>query len=265
MVIGAAPLDGTGHATLALPVMSAGAHNIMGSYAGDGANFAAASAVYGETVQLRPTSTTMTSAATSSQQVTLIAVVEGQGSVAPGGTVTFAGGGVTLGQSSIGTNGFATVTVSLSQSTQLVTASYAGDVNYSSSQSPAIGIVVEAVAPFTLTASPPAITLVSHQHTTLVVNIGSVKGFTDTIALGCSGLPSSGTCTFTPSQVVLSGGAPLMARSPRTPGCLSCPCRSDLSTTDAREQDLLWYALDGHGYIFSCTAIMFHPQVCTRS
>jgi hypothetical protein len=25
------------------------------------------------------------------------------------------------------------------------------------------------------------------------------------------------------------------------------------------------YALDGHGYIFSCTVIIFHPQVSARS
>jgi hypothetical protein len=28
---------------------------------------------------------------------------------------------------------------------------------------------------------------------------------------------------------------------------------------------LLRYPLDGHGYIFSCTVIIFHPQVCARS
>ena len=37
------------------------------------------------------------------------------------------------------------------------------------------------------------------------------------------------------------------------------------STAEAREQELLRYALDGHGYIFSCTVIIFHPQVCARS
>ena len=30
-----------------------------------------------------------------------------------------------------------------------------------------------------------------------------MKGFTDTISLGCLGLPFAGTCTFTPSQVKL--------------------------------------------------------------
>ena len=28
---------------------------------------------------------------------------------------------------------------------------------------------------------------------------------------------------------------------------------------------LLRYPLDGHGYIFSCPVIIFHPQVCARS
>jgi hypothetical protein len=30
------------------------------------------------------------------------------------------------------------------------------------------------------------------------------------------------------------------------------------SATEARKQDLLEYALDGHGYIFACTRIIFH-------
>ena len=30
-----------------------------------------------------------------------------------------------------------------------------------------------------------------------------------------------------------------------------------LSTTEARQQDLLRHALDGHGYIFSCTVVIF--------
>jgi hypothetical protein len=36
---------------------------------------------------------------------------------------------------------------------------------------------------------------------------------------------------------------------------LSHAARSS-STTKARQQDLLEYALDGHGYVFSCTVIV---------
>jgi hypothetical protein len=205
--IGTAPLDGTGHATLTVAAMSASGHAIVASYAGDGANFAGNSAVYNETVRLRPTSTTITTSATdptNPQLITLIAVVEGQGSVAPGGTVTFTSGNATLGQASVAATGVAIITVILAQPTQPVTASYPGDVNYAASQSSAIPVAAGPDDQFTLSVSAPTITLVTHQHATISVNIGSVKGFTDTIALGCAGLPNQGTCTFTPSQVTLS-------------------------------------------------------------
>jgi len=37
------------------------------------------------------------------------------------------------------------------------------------------------------------------------------------------------------------------------------------SPTEARQQDLLRYALDGHEYIFSCAVTIFHPQVLASS
>ncbi len=207
--LGAAPLDGAGHAVLTLPAMGANRYAIAASYEGDGANFSTSSATYSETVQTRPTSTTVTGAATdpaNPQWITLIAVVEGQGSVAPGGTVTFTSGSSALGQASVGSTGVATIGVAFAQPTELVTVNYTGDANYAGSQSSAtVTVAGAAAAPqFTLSVSAPAITLVTHQHATIQVNIGSVKGFSDTIALGCLGLPTSGTCSFTPSQVTLS-------------------------------------------------------------
>jgi sugar lactone lactonase YvrE len=207
--IGTAPLDGTGRATLTLPTMSMGSYAIAASYAGDGANLPGASAVFNETIQLRPSSTTITGSATNPanlQQITLIAVVEGQGNVTPGGTVTFTSGSTALGQASLGPTGVGIITAIFTQPTQPVTASYAGDLNYAASQSTGPIAVTGAASPpqFTLSVNAPSITLITRQHTTLNVLIASVKGFTDTIALGCSGLPKAATCTFTPSQVALS-------------------------------------------------------------
>ena len=210
--VGTAALNGAGHATLTLPAMSAGRHAIVASYAGDGANFAGTSAAYNETVQLQVTSTTVTGSATdpeNPQQITLIAVVEGQGSVTPSGTVTFSNGNVVLGQAPVGTTGVATLTVDFAQPTQLVTVSYRGDVNYAASQFTATidaASAAAAAAPFALSVSAPSVTLVSHQHTTVTVTVASAKSFTDTIALGCLGLPNAGTCTFTPSKVTLAAG-----------------------------------------------------------
>ena len=202
--IGTANLDATGHATLTPPGMSATSHAIVASYGGDGANFASASAVYSETIQLRPTTTTVTGSATSSQQFNLVAVVEGQGSASPGGTVTFTSGGATLGQASIGSNGVATLTAATAQSTLLVTARYAGDVNYAASQSAPTPIAAFATAPFSLAASPPSISVATHQHTTITINIGSIQASPIPLRWVTWDSWSSGTCTFTPSQVKLS-------------------------------------------------------------
>ena len=62
-------------------------------------------------------------------------------------------------------------------------------------------------------------------------------------------------------------------------GSESCPARSRRNPEGAylvnavrsfdypspRTEFFLRYALDGHGYIFSCTVIIFHPQVCAKS
>ena len=47
--------------------------------------------------------------------------------------------------------------------------------------------------------------------------------------------------------------------------CLFYPCCSELFDHRNPTHDLLRYTLDGHGCIFSCTVIVFHPQLCARS
>ncbi|MGI4831185.1 MAG: beta strand repeat-containing protein, partial [Janthinobacterium lividum] len=205
--IGTATLDSTGHATLTLPQMTAGNHSITANYVGDGADFGSASPVFTETVQLRPTTTTVTGSLTDSanpQQVTLIAVVKGQGSTAPTGTVTFTSGSVTLGVAAVDETGVATITVIFETKTEPVIGSYAGDISYTSSTSASTPITAGQAAQFTLAVNVPSITLATHQHTTVNVNLGSVKGFTDMIELGCEGLPYAATCTFSQSQLKLA-------------------------------------------------------------
>ena len=206
--IGTATIGSTGIASLTLPKMTAGTHDIVASYAGDGSNFASTSGTYTETIQLRPTTTSVTGTLSGpdNTQVTLIAVVIGQGPVPPGGTVTFTNGSASLGQATVGPTGVATLQVNASQLTNSVVASYSGDVNYAPSQSPSTTITAAGGEQFILGATPAAVTVVTHQHTTMTINITSVKGFTDTISLGCTGLPYAATCSFQPSQVKLGNG-----------------------------------------------------------
>ena len=207
--VGTAPVDATGHATLSLPAMSANVYEMGASYAGDGANFPSAAAAYSQTVQLRTTTTTVTGSAgnpNNPQQITLIAVVGGQGSVPPGGTVTFSNGSTTLGQAPVGATGVALLTAPFTEASEPITVSYAGDVHYAGSQSTATinAGTVKSAPQFILAVSAPSITIVTRAHSTIQINIASITGFTDTIALGCLGLPHAGTCTFSPSQVALS-------------------------------------------------------------
>jgi hypothetical protein len=118
--------------------------------------------------------------------------------------VTFTSGNATLGQASLTATGVAIITAILAQPAQVVIASYPGDANYAASQSTGTTVAAGPAVQFTLSVSAPTITLVTHQHATISVNIASVKGFTDTIALGCAGLPNQGTCTFTPTQLALA-------------------------------------------------------------
>jgi hypothetical protein len=58
----------------------------------------------------------------------------------------------------------------------------------------------------------------------------------------------------------------LVARSRRTPRVLISPMLFGAFRPPKPENGiLLRYPLDGHGYIFSCTVIIFHPRVCARS
>ncbi len=205
--IGTAQVDGSGHAALTLPQLTAGDHAITATYSGDAANLASASATYHETVQQRPTATTLTGSGTdpaNPQQITLIAVVKGEGNTPPTGAVTFTNGDVTMGQAAVDATGVATITVNFQKTSEPIIASYTGDASYAASQSGSTAIAAGTPAQFTLATDTANVALVTHQHATLTVSLGSVKGFTDIISLGCLGLPFAGTCTFTPSQVKLS-------------------------------------------------------------
>ena len=58
----------------------------------------------------------------------------------------------------------------------------------------------------------------------------------------------------------------LVVRSRRTPKVVILSMLfGALDYPSPRTEFFLRYAFDGHGYIFSCTVIIFHPQVCAKS
>ena len=205
--LGSATLDASGHASLTVPQLAAGNHALTVAYNGDVADLPSNSAPLTQTIQLRPTATAVTGSATdpaNPQQVTLIAVVKGEGSVPPSGTVTFTAGAVTLGVAAVDTTGVAAVTVIFETPTQRLQASYTGDPSYAASQSALTPITAGQAAQFTLNLSSQNVALVTKQHAALTLALGSVKGFTDNIVLGCEGLPYAATCTFSKTQLALN-------------------------------------------------------------
>jgi hypothetical protein len=205
-VLGTVPLSAAGTATLAVPSLAAGQHSISAAYGGDILNLAATSPALTQSVQLWPTSDTLTASSTSlsgGQQVTLISVLRDSGPIAATGAVTFMSGGTLLGTSIVDGTGVATLTVNLLTSPATVTAIYSGDSVYATSTSPPNTITAPPAAQFTMKLNPAAVTLQSKQNSTTTLTITSVNNFTDTLDLGCLGLPFAATCTFSKDQVAL--------------------------------------------------------------
>jgi hypothetical protein len=243
-VLGTVTLNAAGVASFTVPAIANGAHTITASYGGDALNMASTSAALSEAVQMRPTTNTLSASSTSlsgGQQVTLISVVRYAGPVMPTGMVTFVSNGITLGTSVVDNTGVATLTVNLLTSAPTVTASYSGDAVYTASTSVPTAITVAPPTQFTMKLAPAAVTVVTQQHSTTMLTLTSLNGFTDTLNLGCVGLPFAATCTFTKTavaltangtqtiQVVVDTGSPLTSGSqarlePKGPGSMAAIC-----------------------------------------
>lgn len=207
--LGTSAVDATGHAALKIPLLSVGTHQLAASYAGDANNFGSSSAPLSEVVQLRSTTTALTSASANPnnpQEVTLIGIVRWTGPGVPTGIITFSSGGTVLGTSPTDASGAATINITLApNATQTATASYSGDQSYGNSASSNVTVTGGQPAQFGVSLNPSSVSIQSKQHTVIQLTLSSIKGFSDTVQLGCVGLPFAATCTFSNVQVKLAG------------------------------------------------------------
>lgn len=208
--LGIASIGASDLATLTLASLPAGPHTITASYAGDGDDFASSSSALVQVVNLRATATTLTASQTdvaNPQQVTLIAVVHGDATPLPGGTISFSSGNLTIGTAQVDDTGVATLTILLQTSggAENIVASYSGDAVYMASTSASMPVQPGPATQFVLNIDPATVTIASKQHTTITVALASIKGFSDDIQLGCLGLPFAATCTFSTPQTKLAG------------------------------------------------------------
>src|SRR5262249_23177975 len=72
-----------------------------------------------------------------------------------------------------------------------------------------VTLVVTTTSDFSIVVSPSSQTLSRGSSTSYTVTIGSISGFSGTVSLGDSGLPSKANGTFRPSSIVGSGTSTL--------------------------------------------------------
>ena len=210
--IGVGTLNGDGVATISIPSLTAGSHTFVASYAGDPLDISSTSVPFTELVQLRPSTDTLTTSATSltgGQQLTLISVIRSTGSpasTAPTGNVSFMSGSITLASVPVDATGVATVTVLLSGTSATISSTYNGDANYGASSSSPTPVTIGPPPDFDIQATPTSWQMQSKQNRTIKLTLTSVKSFADTFSLGCLGLPQNATCTFSEDKTNLTAG-----------------------------------------------------------
>ena len=205
--LGQAPLSAAGTATLS-PLLAAGPHSLVATYAGDANDAGSVSAALALTVQLGTTTTAVASTPNPSlvqASVTYTATVTGNGGT-PTGEVSFLADGVSIGTAKLNASGSASLQyANLPVGSHAITASYSGDATDSASTSTAINQVVQAIP--TVTALGTSITGATNSQIVLVATVigttgptptGTVTFTSGTTVIGSSTLDAGGVATLTP-------------------------------------------------------------------
>ena len=210
--LGQASLDSTGEATLVISTLPVGSYAVVAAYSGDSNYPSGESGV----VPLQVLSATTTSLAaspnpvTSGQALTLTATVQGSGSTAPAGTVSFLNGSTPLGTATLNASGVATLSnSSLAAGTYSLTAQYSGNASFLSSTSAAVPVTVNAQATTTsLAASPNPVTAGQALALTATVQgsgstapAGTVSFLNGSTPLGTAALNASGVATLSTASL----------------------------------------------------------------
>jgi Bacterial Ig-like domain (group 3) len=145
ILIGSAPLNAAGVATLASSSLPHGTAHVIAAYSGSATDGASTSPVLAQVV-LASTKTTLASSlnpSVSGQSVTFTATVAANSGPTPTGTVTFTHGGILIGSAPLNAAGVATLaSSSLPHGTAHVIAAYSGSATDGASSSPVLAQVV---------------------------------------------------------------------------------------------------------------------------
>jgi sugar lactone lactonase YvrE len=207
--IGSGSLNAISTAHFLLTTPSLGQHDLTATYSGDTNNSVATAPVFLQNVILTPTTTTFRTSSTllsGGQSVTFIGLVQGAGPNIPTGSVAFSSGATELGSAVLDGTGLATLSFIPPQGSYQLVAHYPGDALFAASDSTSTPVAVGPAVAYTMIVTPTQVALHSGDHTTLQLTINMAESFTDTVSIGCAGLPVSVTCTFSSNNVKVAGG-----------------------------------------------------------
>src|ERR1019366_2335077 len=135
LILGSGTLNASGVVTLATKKIPVGANSLTATYNGDTSNGRSVSAAITQTVSQASISMVLTSypnPSTAGTSVKFTAKLTSNGGLPSGQPVTFRYNGATLGTANVNSIGVATFyTTALPRGSDLVTAAYAGTVDYS--------------------------------------------------------------------------------------------------------------------------------------
>ena len=210
IALGSGVLDATGKATATNATLPAGTYQITAVYVGDANDTGSTSPSVSLVVGTIPTTTGLTTASTTgaNPQTILVSTVmdSGMSGPVPTGIVTFKNGTTIIGTATLNSDGVTTLTPDLAAGTYSIIAYYPGDALHGASQSTPVSIS-GAASSYTLVVTPATVSVATTQNANLTVTLTSISGFTDSIALGCAGLPAGVNCHFSTILVPLGANA----------------------------------------------------------
>jgi hypothetical protein len=206
--------------------LSPGAHLVTATYSGDSSFNQSTSAAVSFNVTKAATTTAVHTNGTkfaSGSSVILTAIVDTTSNgIAPSGSVVFFSNNTQLPGTAFltprinGTTGFAQGTTALDATlpdgTDSITAQYLADTNYTASTSSAVSVTVAPDFSLAFTdAAGPVMTIAAPGGSgNLTLAVTGTPGYNGTVSFtGCTHLPLSTSCTFTPTSVTGSGSTKL--------------------------------------------------------
>lgn len=209
-VLGTAPLNASGVATLTVSFSTPGTHPLTASYPTTGAFQAGTSPVLNQNVQNFSTTATLKSSVNPvliSNSTVLTATITSSAG-APSGTVTFYDGTKAIGTATLNASGVATLTTTFTTNGQhILTAQYPGNGTFQPASAGPLTQVVEdfSLALATGSANSATIILGASTQFNLVVSPIGANSLAAPVALSVTGLPTNGSGSFAPTSV--AGGA----------------------------------------------------------